>query len=225
MINWLHSVLYRPENGWDPVPLAHAVQYADHEWHNINVPLIDKLEECIGGFSGKRVLDLGGGPGQYSVAFAKRGAQVVWHDVSRNYLDVVQNRERGNGVRIEFSLGYLEDSVRFRGSPFDFVFCRIAWCYCRSDRAFARLIYSLVKPGMCAYIDNNTPELERELSLQRRLIYLLNNRFGWKVGHPHPPHGRIASLLLKYPMDYVVLDYTSKTNDRVFFRKCRDNAL
>src|SRR4051812_35635270 len=72
VINLLHSRLHRPESGWDPVPQGHVLEYGTHEWASgADARLLDELEQRIGGFAGKQVLDLGGGPGQYSVAFAK----------------------------------------------------------------------------------------------------------------------------------------------------------
>ncbi|MGH8511738.1 MAG: hypothetical protein ACREU8_10280 [Gammaproteobacteria bacterium] len=80
MINCPHARFHRPEEGWDPVPLEHAVKYGAGEWQAVNDAVLDELEQWIGGFGGKRILDLGGAPGQYSIAFAKRGGEVTWHE-------------------------------------------------------------------------------------------------------------------------------------------------
>jgi len=136
LINRLLSLFHRPENGWDPVPAEYAKRYGEVEWSTLNVGLVDQLERWIGGFKGKRVLDLGAGPGQYSVAFARRGAQVTWYDVSRNYQLIAQKRSAEAGVSLEFSLGYLEDAKRYVHNPFDLVFIRLAWYYCMNDLCF-----------------------------------------------------------------------------------------
>ena len=167
---------------------------------------------------GRRILDLGGGPGQHSVALALRGGQVVWHDVSRSYLEIARSRAAASGARVEFSLGYLEDARRFQSAPFDLVFCRVCWHYCRSDRRFARLLYSLLKPGGAAYIDCNTPAFARSTGL-RTLQSYLNSALGFKVGHPYPPRGRIAKLFHAFPAERVSVDYSSEWNDRVLFVK------
>lgn len=122
MINRLHSWIHQPGKGWDPVAPEYAGEYAESEWRNINVGLIDRLEQRIGGFKDKRVLYLGGGPGQYSTAFARRGARVT---------------------------------------------------YC----------------------------------------------FGWKIGHPHPPHGRLAGLLNGYPITLMIPDYSNDLVDKIFLIK------
>jgi SAM-dependent methyltransferase len=143
---------------------------------------------------------------------------VVWHDVSRTYLEIARNRAAASGAQVEFSLGYLEDARRFQSTPFDLVFCRVCWNYCRSDRRFARLIYSLLKPGGAAYIDCHTPAFARATGL-RSLQSYLNSALRFKVGHPYPPRGRIASLFHAFPAERMSVDYASEWNDRVLFVK------
>src|SRR5690348_15498072 len=133
-VNYLHSLFHRVESGWDPIPQEYAQQYANFATTQVDTSLIEHLERQTGGIRGKRVLDLGGGPGQYSVLFAQRGAQVTWHDISREYQSIAEARAAAGGVKISFSLGYLEDAARLRASSFDLVFCRVCWCYGRSDR-------------------------------------------------------------------------------------------
>ena len=220
MINRLHSLFHRPERGWDPISAEYARGYAEEQWRNISGALIDELEQRIGGLANKRILDLGAGPGQYSVAFARRGAQVTWHDVSRAYQKIASKHAADAGVGLSYSLGYLDEAGTLIAHPFDLVFTRLAWCYCMNDRAFAELIYSLVRPGGAAYIDTNTPAFESIRGL-RHFLYFFNDHFGLKIGHPHPPHGRIATLLHRYAIDFMILDYSSHLNDRIFFVKSR----
>jgi hypothetical protein len=54
-------------------PSEHRVKYGAGEWQALNdasLDVLDELEQCIGRFQRKRILALGGGPGQYSIAFA-----------------------------------------------------------------------------------------------------------------------------------------------------------
>ena len=115
MLNRIHGWLHRPENGWDPVPEEHARYYAEAQWQIFEEAreLAAQLDARVRGLQGKTVLDLGGGPGHYSVAFAQRGARVTWHDISRRYQDVVQARAKENGVSVTCSLGYLEQAEKF----------------------------------------------------------------------------------------------------------------
>ena len=149
MINWLFSQLQRPERGWDPVPAEHAQQYGRDEWQGVNEPVLDQLEDWLGGLAGKRVLDLGGGPGHYTVAFARRGASVTWFDVSRNYQAMAQAKAAELLVadRVQFCLGYMDDASRVLTDRYDLVFNRICWNYGRSDHSFAQVVYQLVCSG------------------------------------------------------------------------------
>jgi 2-polyprenyl-3-methyl-5-hydroxy-6-metoxy-1,4-benzoquinol methylase len=221
MINYIHSLLHRPEKGWDPIPAAYAEEYSHLQWNlGVNESLLDELEAWLGGFGGKQVLDLGGGPGHYSVAFAKRNADVTWHDVSTEYKKIAQQRAAAEDVRITFSLGYLEDAVRLHSRPFDLVFNRVCWCYGADDQRFADTIFDLVKPGGSAYIDtqhSRSPSADGSWSVKARAW--LNDRLAFKIGHPAPPHGRVAELFMKKPIAKILVDYSSPTNDRVLFSK------
>jgi len=220
LINSLHALFHRPHDGWDPVRREYAETYAARECGNVDVALIDQLEQWIGGLRDKRVLDLGGGPGQYSVAFAQRGALVTWHDVSRNYLRIARQHADRAGIELQFSLGYLDDAGTLGDHPFDLVFNRVCWYYCKNDRSFAKLVYALIKPGGAGYIDTHPAEVEERHGASR-VAHFFNHWLAWKIGHPFPPHGRVARLFQQYPIDYMILDYTSARNDRVFFQKSR----
>ncbi len=217
-VNYLHSLLHRVEDGWDPIPASYASSYAEMAWSERSPQIVQDLDARLGGLSGKRVLDLGGGPGQYSVLFAQRGAEVTWHDISRKYQAICRERAAAAGVSIRYSMGYLEDALRFLAEPFDLVFCRVCWYYGRSDRQMARLIDSLVKPGGVGYVECNTPAFSRPRGW-RRLQSVLNQYLWLKLGHPMPPHGRIAKLLQRGDILHITLDYSSPLRDIVVFTK------
>lgn len=220
MINRLHSWVNRPENGWDPVPQGYAHEYGVHEWSaGVQGALLDDLEKRLGGFAGKQVLDLGGGPGHYSVAFAARGANVTWFDVSKNYRDFAQQKAREAQVNIEFSLGYMDNASRILNRQFDLVFNRICWNYCIDDSSFARVVYSLVKPGGWAFIDTNHSAVGRETaSLSTRTRTWLNDTLGLKVGHAYPPRGRVEKLFRRHQPGQLIAEYPPR-NDRVLLQK------
>jgi SAM-dependent methyltransferase len=217
-VNYLHSLLHRVEDGWDPVSASYASSYAELAWGERSPQVVEELENRLGCLSGKRILDLGGGPGQYSVLFARRGAEVTWHDVSREYEAIARERAAAAEVTLQYSLGYLENAARFAAQPFDLVFCRVCWYYGRSDRAFARLIYSLVKRGGVGYVECNTPAFSRPRGW-RTVQYALNNHLWLKIGHPMPPHGRIARLLHQLDVTQMTVDYRSPLRDIVIFTK------
>jgi SAM-dependent methyltransferase len=211
------------EHGWDPIPRQYAEQYAKAAWSEERSVVLERMRSLVGDFNGKKILDLGGGAGQYSVPMAQLGAMVTWHDVSREYQRIARRRAEEAGVPLQFSLGYLEAADKLGPERFDAVFCRLCWYYCRSDRRFARLIFRLLRPGGAAYIECNTPAFDKRSGI-RRLLYWLNNSVSWKIGHPLPPHGRIATLMQRYPLQKLVLDYSSEFTDVVMFVKGGDGA-
>lgn len=221
IFNYLHALNHRPETGWDPVPSEHAERYAQLEWgkyYPTNVyRQVDLLGSRIGGLEGKRVLDLGGGPGHYSVGFAQRGASVTWHDISQKYLSIVREYAEKHAVNIELSLGYLEDAKGFLDSPFDLVFVRGCWYCCMRDRSFAKLVYRLVKPGGAGYI--HSPHFDTKGNSFVQLKYILNKHLWFKIGHPHPPPGRIANLIHACGVEQMIVDYSTGESDKVFFIK------
>jgi SAM-dependent methyltransferase len=222
MFNWIHSCLNRLENGYDPVPSIHAHNYGAHEWNHFDEALLNDLEGWVGGFYGKKVLDLGGGPGHYTVAFAKRGAHVTWLDVSRNYYDIAQQKvkEYFVGDNVNFVLGYMDDAPDLLSERYDFVFNRVCFYYGRGDASFSDVIYRMVREGGFAYIDTTHEKYKYEtLSAIARLRAWLNSALSIKIGHPFPPHGRLASLFLRYPVKKMLIDYSSPFNDRIRFQK------
>src|SRR2546427_560262 len=120
-----------------------------------------------------------------------------WH----SNVQFLRNRAEANGVSLEFSLGYLEEARRFARNSFDVVFCRVCWNYCKSDRAFGKLLYGLLKPGGVGYIECNTPAVSSLRSIRK--LQSWSNEWLWlKIGHPMPPHGRIAKLIHRYPVSF-----------------------
>ena len=217
LVNRIHARFYRPERGWDPVSSVYARRYAEDEMGKVNEGLLNELDKWVGGLRGKRVIDLGGGPGHYSVAFARRGASVTWHDISASYQAIAKEHAKQNGVEIAFSIGYLDEVDGRFGEPFDLVFNRICWYYGMGDRSFAKAFFSLIRPGGSGYIDTNTAESRwAELSALNRARHWLNNRLWIKIGHPFPPHGRLARIFAGMPITQMRVDYSSPFNDRIW---------
>ncbi len=226
MINWFHSRMHSPENGWDPVSEDHAANYAREEWSaGVRPELLKTLDEWVGGLTGKTVLDLGGGPGQYSVAFAQMGAKVTWHDVSNRYRAIAEAKAKEAGVDLRLSVGYMDEAPTLLREDFVLVFNRICWNYGRQDASFARVVYGLVKAGGVGYVDTTHAGYRYDtLSASAKLRIRLNNTIWWKIGHPFPPHGRLAGLFLRYRMEKMLVDYSAPMNDRILFRKARQTA-
>lgn len=219
MINYVHALFNRPEKGWDPISPAYAARYSEIAWkQGVNEALLDELDRWLGGLAGKRVLDLGGGPGHYSVAFAKRHALVTWHDVSRAYREIAERKASEQTVQITFAIGHMDDAAKLHREPFDLVFSRICWSYGFADHSFADVFFNLVKPGGVGYVDtehSGARDPNSSWSVSARTW--LNDRLAIKIGHPLPPHGRLAKLFMHKPVAKMLIDYTSSSNDRVLF--------
>src|ERR1035437_1408983 len=203
---FLMHLLYKVEDGFDPVDPEYASRYASAEWQNCEqgdvASTIDAIEGRIGPLAGLRVLDLGGGGGQYTVGFALRGASVTWHDPSRAYMKVAQDHAQKIGVRCSWSLGYLEAASRLRDEPFDLVFCRVCWYYCASDAQFADLIIKLIRPGGVAWIYSNTADWQQkkrgsDSGFVTRILGAVYRHTGIKFLYFMPPRGLVSSLFLR----------------------------
>lgn len=218
MINRLHALLHRPEEGYDPVPEEHARWYAELQYGSaIDSTIIDMIRQHMGELAGKRVLDLGGGPGHYTVEFAKRGADVTWFDISRNYQKLAQQYAAANGVHLRYAIGYMEGASRILKEQFDLVFSRVAWNYCADDLRFANELYGLVCAGGYGFVETNTLEARPRKRVQSALY-----RVGLKIGHPFPPHGKVERLFRQLVPAEIYVDYSNppeNPNDRVLFRK------
>ena len=76
---------------------------------------IDVLERYLQPSS--RVLDLGGGPGRYTIALAERGHRVVLVDVSKSLVEQARQRIRaaGAGVRRSVEASYVANATSLEG--------------------------------------------------------------------------------------------------------------
>jgi 2-polyprenyl-3-methyl-5-hydroxy-6-metoxy-1,4-benzoquinol methylase len=224
MLNKIHSWLHRPEKGWDPISKNHLAFYTEYAWQMYDEAVLDELEREIGSLRGLDVLDLGGGPGQYTIGFARRGCNVVWHDVSHGYRDFALEKAKQAGVldSIQFSIGYMDEAPSILKRQFDLVFNRGCFFYGFSESSFIRVILSLIRPGGYGYIDTHHSRFKRdELSLSALFRTVLNEKTGLKIGHPHPPRGRIPAILAKMPIERMIVDFSMDGNDRILFRRKR----
>ena len=191
----------KPAKGFDPVSKAFAEKYAANEYSKVDIGVIESIKTHLVDFQEKSILDLGAGPGQYSLEFAKRGAKVTWHDISQNYLEIAKNKAQSENIALNFSLGYLEEAQ----GKFDMIFNRICWYYCINDYQFAKRIYNLVKKNGYGFIVVNNEkflkeELAKETGLKKELIklsYWLNENFNIKLTHVHPSHQKLSRIFAR----------------------------
>ena len=222
----LAPLFHRVESGWDPVSDEYAHRYAEYEYAHPDVVAhtLDTLEQRIGAVAGKRVLDLGGGPGHFAIAFAQRGAHVTWHDPSHHYLEIAREHAAKAGVECEWSLGFLEQARQLADRPFDLVFQRICWYYCASDASMADLVCDLVKPGGSAWLDIPTADWWRTQggphSWREKLLSEVYRVTDVKLAYFMPERGKVSRLISSHPgIQHIEVDWSVPGKELVWFTR------
>ena len=195
MFNRLHALLHDPTRGWDPITAEYAASY--QRIAQVDARVVECFEAALGGLRGRSVADVGSGPGHYALEFARRGAEVTCLDISANYLRMAEQSISAAGLRANYVTGYIDDINQVTGGSFDAVFSNVAWCYCMNDFTFARELLRAVKPGGVVFTRQTNETWDATPSFTRRAAYLSNRVLGIKIGHTHPPPGRIADAFCK----------------------------
>lgn len=107
--------------------------FGQREWHRLETSPEGQLEFAVTQHalethlpSAGRVLDIGGGPGRWTIWLAERGYQVVLADLSPNLLDIARQQieQVGVGRRVEAIIeADACDLSRYADASFDAVLC------------------------------------------------------------------------------------------------------
>jgi ubiquinone/menaquinone biosynthesis C-methylase UbiE len=137
---------------------------AQREWERLEHPTQGALEFAINKAwiakflpeRGARVLDIGGGPGRYSIWLAAQGYRVTLADLSPNLLAIAREKAAEEGVELE---GIVEanavDLSHFADDSFDAVLCLGPMYHLLEEsdrRAVAGELFRVLKPGACAFV-------------------------------------------------------------------------
>jgi len=97
----------------------------------------------------KRILDVAGGTGFYSIPFAKRGHMVVILDISPRMLNKAIENARKNDVlqRVNIVQGSM-DQLCFHDGCFDAILCHLAFGYAEPLKTLREFVRVLVKGGI-----------------------------------------------------------------------------
>jgi SAM-dependent methyltransferase len=101
----------------------------------------------LGDLRGKRVLELGCGGAQCSVAFAKQGATAIAVDFSAEQLAFARRLCDREEVRVELRLGDLADLAFLRADSIDLVFSAYAFGYVEDLNRVFRQVHRVLKVG------------------------------------------------------------------------------
>jgi SAM-dependent methyltransferase len=132
----------------------------------------------LGDVRGKRVLELGCGGAQCSIAFAKQGATAIGVDFSAEQLAFGRRLAEREEVKVELRRGDLADLAFLRADSIDVVFSSYAFGYVEDlGRVFrqvhrvlkvgAPLVFSLPHPAYDLLDDTATPPLVRRSYFDR----------------------------------------------------------
>ena len=137
---------------------------AQREWERLEHPTQGALEFAINKAwiqkflpgPGSRILDIGGGPGRYSIWLAAQGYRVTLADLSADLLAIARGKVAEEDVELE---GVIEanatDLSRFANESFDAVLCLGPMYHLldESDRqAVAAELFRVLKPGGHAFV-------------------------------------------------------------------------
>ncbi len=100
----------------------------------------------LGDLKGKRVLELGCGGAQCSIAFAKQGAIAIGVDFSAEQLSFARRLCDREGVKVELHHGDLADLAFLRADSIDLAFSAYAFGYVEDLGRVFRQVHRVLKP-------------------------------------------------------------------------------
>jgi SAM-dependent methyltransferase len=101
----------------------------------------------LGDLNRKRVLELGCGGAQCSIAFAKQGAIAIGVDFSAEQLAFARRLTDREGVKVELHHGDLADLAFVRADSIDLVFSAYAFGYVEDLNRVFRQVHRVLKQG------------------------------------------------------------------------------
>ncbi len=136
---------------------------AEREWERLTRPFDGRLEFAInkawiGRFlppAGSRVLDIGGGPGRYSIWLAEEGYRVTLADLSPDLLEIARGKAKEAGADLEALVeANACDLTEFPEASFDVALCLGPLYHIMFEderQAAARELFRVLKPGAVVF--------------------------------------------------------------------------
>ena len=150
------EMIMNPAGNHDPAEIARFDATAQRWWdpkgefrplHVLNPVRVDYIDGRIGGFSGKRVLDVGCGGGLLSEAMCRRGATVTGIDLGVATIEVAELHSLESGLSIRYARESAEQHAVHSPAAYDVVTCLEMLEHVPDPANVLRALRSLVKPG------------------------------------------------------------------------------
>lgn len=144
-----HDTIELNRRGWDTIS-AHYQARTRISTDDVHYgPLAPGERELglLGDVAGRRVIEIGCGGGQNSIALAKWSAVCVGVDPSQAQLTHARQLALENSVNVEFVLGVAEDLSAFPDGHFDLALSSYAFDYVADLRAAYREVRRVLVPG------------------------------------------------------------------------------
>jgi len=108
--------------------------------------------KLLGNVRGKKILELGCGGAQCSIAFAKQGAKVTGMDLSEQQLEYAKKLAEKNNVKVDFIQGSFQDLSKLKSNNYDIVFSAFAFQYSPElNKLFKQIHRVLKKKGIFVF--------------------------------------------------------------------------
>ncbi len=147
-----YDIPEQAEEAWDKLANWYSARKKGSYEFKIQLPAILNL---LGNLHGKSLIDIGCGPGNYSVEFAKRGANVLSIDLSQKMLDKARNDAKMADVKLMLQKTDAH-SIPCRDNSFDVAVIILAVVNEKTVKEAARVL----KPGGLLLISDTHPTLE-----------------------------------------------------------------
>jgi 2-polyprenyl-3-methyl-5-hydroxy-6-metoxy-1,4-benzoquinol methylase len=218
MYNFILSRLRKPSKGFDPISKSYAKKYFEETYgskRRLDATLISLLKQYKT-LTDAEIVDLGGGPGHYSLILAKEGAKVHYHDISHNFIKLAVEKAENEGYSFTYTIDYI-DHVK---GPYDVIFNRGAFNYCFDDKKFVQILYNELKSegiyfGILvnenqSFRKEKTPWLSKQTLF--KIQFWLNDKLNIKIGHPFTSKKKIEKIFRASAFEILKLeDYGIQT--------------
>ncbi len=116
---------------------------------------LQKMEDYLKGYEVKDVLDLGCGPGFYTMMFRNKGLNVIGIDYSEMMIEEARKNAAEKGIDADFRVMDAQNMV-FPDSSFDLVVSRdVFWCLEHPEKAYSEILRVLRPGGLAIISDGN----------------------------------------------------------------------